>query len=181
MASVTRKGTNMRRTFALTLAVVGVLALAAGISAAGASTKFAYTQELIQTGIGAGTAVVSFQEGSLKRFVAVDYQLDATATATSLTFCDDRQIIDRTFPQATVTLIPDESGRVSGTLTLVLDPPQLSLDEEDGQGGVAVRQTWTRSRPPWPKSCAVANHAAKVEAYDRFSELFGVALTPKHT
>jgi hypothetical protein len=112
----------MRRLFGLTLALTGMLALAGGITAAGASTKFAYTEEVTQN----GGAIVQFEEGSLKRFMSLDYQLDATQVATLGSHCEPGPLgAIAAEVSATLTLIPDEKGRVSGTLTLALDPPQL--------------------------------------------------------
>ena len=112
----------MRRIFVLTLALAGALVLVAGISAAEASTKFAYTEEVTQT----GTAIVRFEEGSLKRFDGLDYQLEATAVATWVSPCGGRLLIEATFPSVTLALIPDAKGRVSGTLTLDLSPPMVT-------------------------------------------------------
>jgi hypothetical protein len=111
---------SIRQIFGLTLALTAVLVLAAGTSNSGASTKFAYTEEVT----GTGDAVVHFEEMTLKRFEVVNYQLDATADAFSASLCDTRQILHRLFPTATMLLAPDAKGRVSETLTLDLSVPQ---------------------------------------------------------
>ena len=107
----------MRRMLSLTLVVAVASVLSVGISAAGASTKFAYTEQVADT----ADLVVSFEEGSLKRFASVDYQLTATAVSIS---CSDGQCIGSLHNlSATVTLTPDaERGRVTGTLILDIPP-----------------------------------------------------------
>ena len=99
----------MRRILGLALLLAGVLALSAGISAAGASTKFSATEVITDN----GHLVLSFDEGSLKRFASVDYRLDATATVVSPTMAHNYTDL-----KVTVTLTPDDNGRVVGTLTL---------------------------------------------------------------
>jgi hypothetical protein len=91
------------------MVAVAVLALSASISVAGASTKFSSTEEITDV----GHLVVDFEEGSLKRFASVDYQLDATATVASPSLA-------QLYPdlRASVTLTPDGKGRVAGTLAL---------------------------------------------------------------
>jgi hypothetical protein len=103
----------MRRMLSLTLAVAVASVLSVGISAAGASTKFAYTEQVADT----ADLVVSFEEGALKRFASVDYELVATATTMS---CSGGQCIGSLhFLSANSTLTPDPvKGRTSGTLTL---------------------------------------------------------------
>ena len=103
----------MLRMLSLTLVVAVASVLSVGISAAGASTKFAYTEQVADT----ADLVVSFEEGSLKRFASVDYQLAATAVSIS---CSAGQCIGSLHNlSATVTLTPDtERGRVTGTLSL---------------------------------------------------------------
>jgi len=95
------------------LTLTGVLALLACASVAGASSKFAYSETIDAT----GTFAVSFEEGSLKRFVSVDYQLDATASAV-WDLSGGQSISVRYNPTNGVTLAPDDKGRVRGTLTL---------------------------------------------------------------
>ena len=111
----------IRRIFKLTLALAAVVALAVGASSGGASSKFSYSEEVTAT----GDLVVRFDEMSLKRFVVVDYRLDATADALSASSCATQQILQRLFQTATVSLAPDAKGRVTGTLTLDLDVPQV--------------------------------------------------------
>jgi hypothetical protein len=83
--------------------------LSAGISVAGASTKFSSTEAVTDV----GHLVFDFEEGSLKRFPSVDYQLDATATVASPNLA-------QLYPdlRASATLTPDDKGRVVGQLTL---------------------------------------------------------------
>jgi hypothetical protein len=110
----------MRLTFRRAMVATALFVVSAGISVAGASTKFSYTEEVTQT----GSAVVRFEEGSLKRFDVLDYRLDATAVAVWVSPCGG-QAIEGSSPNATGSLIPDANGRVSGTLTLDpgLPPP----------------------------------------------------------
>jgi hypothetical protein len=110
---------NMRRMFGLALALTALLALTTGLATSGASTKFAYAEEVTAT----GDLIVNFEEASLKRFDSVSYQLEATAT--SVVGTCELQALMQTFPTATVALSTDSKGRVSGTLTLVLDLPQV--------------------------------------------------------
>lgn len=108
----------MRRTFDLALAVAGVLTLSAAVAVAGASTKFSYTETATDT----GSLIVTFDEGSLKRFASVQYRLDATATA----FWDlgnGQGIGLLTTPTANVTMPTDGKGHTSGTLTLEVGQP----------------------------------------------------------
>src|SRR5687767_4642690 len=70
---------NMRLTLRKMTVAVAVLMLSAGISVAGASTKFSSTEKITDI----GHLVFDFEEGSLKRFPSVDYKLDATATVSS--------------------------------------------------------------------------------------------------
>jgi len=103
----------MPRLVTLALALTAALVLSASVSVAGASTKFAYAEEVTN----AGSLVVGFEEGSLKRFASVEYQLDATASA--VWELSGGQSIGVLYnPRATVTLAPDVRGRVRGTLTL---------------------------------------------------------------
>jgi len=103
----------VKPTLGRAVAALCVLVLSAGISVAGASTKFASTQAIDAT----RSLVVSFEEGSQKRFDAVDYRLDATAIAVwDLGNGQSTGVLYQ--PRATVTLAPDPKGRVTGTLTL---------------------------------------------------------------
>lgn len=101
----------MRRIFGLAALLTGVLVLSAGISLAGASNKFAYTEGITTT----GNFTVSFEEGSLKKFDGVDYQLDATAIATYA------NLAAQYFPTVSTSSTPDAKGRVSAMLTTTLD------------------------------------------------------------
>ena len=94
-----------------TLVVAIVLMLGVTVSTAGASTKFSYTQSVdIETHL-----VVGFEEGSLKRFDTVDYQLDAFGLLTSPT------IIFGSPVTGTVQLVTDERGRVSGDIATTVN------------------------------------------------------------
>ena len=104
----------MRRMLGLTLVAAVASVLSVGISAAGASTKFAYTEHVADT----ADLVVSFDEGSLKRFASVEYELAATAVSIS---CSAGQCIGSldNLSAPPVTFAPDtERGRVTGTLSL---------------------------------------------------------------
>jgi hypothetical protein len=106
----------MKRLLALALVLTGALVLSVGISAAGASGKFAYT-EAVQ--FPSGNLLVTFDEGGQKRFTSVDYQLDATAVRTSCDPTGQQCIAVRFDPTDTVAgLVPDDKGRVAGSLTL---------------------------------------------------------------
>jgi hypothetical protein len=100
----------------VTLVVTLASLLSVGISAAGASTKFAYTEQVADT----ADLFVSFEEGSLKRFATVDYELTATAVSIS---CSGGQCLGSLHSlSATISLPPDaERGRVAGAL--ILDIP----------------------------------------------------------
>lgn len=108
---------SSRRIFGFALALTLAVVLSA-IAVAGASTKFSYTAEVTES----GSAVVRFEEGSLKRFETVDYRLDATEVATWVSPCGGASL-EQSFPSATITLLPDANGRASGTLMLPLSPP----------------------------------------------------------
>ena len=103
-------GANMRRIVGLVLVLTSVLVLSAGISVAGASTKFSFTE-----GITGNDLVVDFDEGSLKRFGSVSYRLDGAVLAV---YCDGQR---GALLSATDAFTPN-AGRVSGTLTLDLGP-----------------------------------------------------------
>jgi hypothetical protein len=105
------KGGNMRRIFGFALLLTGALVLSAGISLAGASNKFAYTEAVTST----ANLEVSFEEGSMKKFDAVEYRLDATASAFYT------NLAAQYFPTVSTTAAPDSRGRVSATLTTTLD------------------------------------------------------------
>ena len=59
----------MKRLLAHALVVTGALVLSVGISAAGASSKFVYTEEIE---FPSGSLAVTFDEGGQKRFATVD-------------------------------------------------------------------------------------------------------------
>jgi hypothetical protein len=112
----------MRPTIARAIGTMAILALFAGVSVAGASTKFDSTETIQFPG---GRLVVTFVEGGQKRFSSVDYQLSATAVVTSCQTVGDVTQCGAalSFPTTTVTgLIPDDKGRVTGSLTVVGTP-----------------------------------------------------------
>ncbi len=105
----------MRRILGLALLLAGVLVFSVGTPFAGAGTKLNSTQVVDDN----GHLVLNFEERGLKKFTAVDYRLDATASAMT---CDvtGEQCLAGLF-NSTVTalgLVPDDKGRVVGTLTL---------------------------------------------------------------
>jgi len=97
----------MRRILGLGL-LAGVLVLSVGISSAGAVAKV-NSAEILDN----GNLVVSFEERGLKKFLSVDYQLDATASVSTLN-------LGQQYPglQEGVTLTPADKGSVAGTITL---------------------------------------------------------------
>ena len=100
-----------------TLVFAVVLVLGVTVSAAGASTKFTYTPSIDD----AAYLLVSFEEGSLKRFDAADYQLDAFAEVSS------PNMISGFVVTGTAQLISDERGRVSGNIATTVDVlPQVA-------------------------------------------------------
>ena len=109
----------MQRTIARALGMAVLISLVAGVAIAGASPKFASTETIQFPG---GNLVVTFDEGAQKRFSSVDYELTATADATSCMTVDGvtQCIATRTQLSDTVSgLVPDDKGRVAGSLTLV--------------------------------------------------------------
>ena len=109
----------MKRFLAAGVALSACLFLAANVMGAAASTKFSYTETF--DAVDVANLTVTFQEGSLKRFAAVDYRLDASAEVTWA--CTGGQsVAEQLFPSTSlVGLAPDEKGRVSGSATLDLD------------------------------------------------------------
>lgn len=118
----------MRPFFRRAVFAASLLALVVGVSVAGAvavggadpaaktTGKFAYTEEIVAAGTtGTGSLVVNFNEGSQKRFGSVDYQLSATQSV--IFTCDGRSVGYQAFPTSTVTLVPDDKGRVVGSFT----------------------------------------------------------------
>jgi hypothetical protein len=95
----------MRRPLILALALG--LFLVMGVPAPGASTKFSYMEAIADN----GNLILSFEEGSLKRFASVDYEFQALGEVRS------PNIAGLTEFHESVTLIPDK-GRVAGGFTL---------------------------------------------------------------
>jgi hypothetical protein len=107
----------MRR-FLIGLAITAAATLVAA-SLAGANNRLSPNEEITATGPSAGSLVVSFDEGGLKKFESVEYRLDATGSAIWRLSVDPPQSIGHQYPAAdSVTLVPDAKGKVSGTLTL---------------------------------------------------------------
>jgi hypothetical protein len=103
------------------LVVIATVAAIAGVmatvsSVAEASTKFSSTEEITGNDL-----VLNFEEGSLKRFASVDYQLDATALQ-RWEDCGGQSGVLIYDASDTVALTPDDKGRVVGTLTLESPP-----------------------------------------------------------
>ncbi len=76
-------------------------------------------------GLDTGNLVVNLDEGSQKRFVSVDYRLDATGAAT-WALGTSGQFIGKLYP-ATITvtgLLPDDNGHVVGSLALEVAAPR---------------------------------------------------------
>ena len=108
----------MRPTIARALGITAVLALIGSVALAGASGKFASSEVIA---FPSGNLVVTFDERGQNRFSSVAYELTATADATSCTTVNGETqcIAARTFPTDSATgLVPDDKGRVSGSLTL---------------------------------------------------------------
>jgi hypothetical protein len=77
---------------------------------ANANGRLDYTEDIV-----ASDLVVNFDEGGQRRFVAVDYRLDATLSV--VRFCDGQGLGEQSFESATVTGLMAK-GHASGTLTL---------------------------------------------------------------
>ena len=92
--------------------VAAIAAAMANFTVAEASTKFSYTEEITSNDL-----VLDFEEGSLKRFASVDYQLDATVLLRWVD-CGGQSFVVGYEASDTVALTPDEKGRVVGTITL---------------------------------------------------------------
>jgi hypothetical protein len=106
----------MRRIFGAVLLLTGALVLSGGISLAGASTKFAYTEQLTD----ARSLVIDFEEGSLKRFATVDYQLDATEIS-RWESCGGGSIEVNAVSVPLTDVLVDK-GRTTGNFTVQLPP-----------------------------------------------------------
>jgi hypothetical protein len=106
----------MGRIFGLAALLTGVLALTTGISFAGASTKFAYTEQLTE----ARSLLVDFEEGSLKKFASIDYRLDATETSRWDT-CGGGSIEVSAVSVHLDDVVPVD-GRTTGNFTVPLPP-----------------------------------------------------------
>jgi hypothetical protein len=145
----------MRLALRSAIAAASLLALSAGISVAGAAPgpggkgtgKFddtvVYPADVTScvpdfgcpsAASDTGDLVVDFDEGGQKRFVSVDYRLDATAAAT-WSCGTSGQFIGILYPASnTVTgLLPDDNGHVIGRLVLEVSEsfacPQTLLRE----------------------------------------------------
>ena len=89
-----------------------IVALVSATTVANASTKFDYTTSIDDT----GELVVVFDEGSLKRFDGVAYRLEAFGEMVTPT----RILAGQALVETESPLVPDTSGRVTGSLTTSL-------------------------------------------------------------
>ena len=108
----------MRLTIPRALGMTVLFTLVASVSIAGASGKFASSEVIV---FPSGNLVVTFDERGQNRFSSVDYQLSATADATSCTTVNGETqcLATRTFPTDSATgLVPDQMGRIGESLTL---------------------------------------------------------------
>lgn len=105
----------MRRILGLGL-LAGVLVFSIGTSLAGASTRFSYTEQLTD----ARSLVIDFEEGSLKRFATVDYQLDATEIS-RWESCGGGSI-EVNAVSVVLTDVPVDKGRTTDNFTVALPP-----------------------------------------------------------
>lgn len=132
----------MRPIFRRAVFAASLLALLVGVSVTGpvavggaepgakTTGKFVYMEEIVAAGMtGTGSLVVNFSEGGQKRFGSVDYQLAATQDAV-YTCGGGTSIGDRQFPSSTVALLPDDKGRVSGSLTLGVVTIQVCVEQQ---------------------------------------------------
>ena len=141
----------MRLAFRCAVAAASLLVLSTGISIAeaapepGAKTtgKFAHTEEVVypaddstcvpnvgcpSAGSGTGNLVVTFDEGSQKRFVSVDYRLDATVVAYWAACGCSPQVVAILYEASnTVTGLPDDKGRVIGNVALEVSETGMLL------------------------------------------------------
>jgi hypothetical protein len=99
----------MRGVLSFATVVIAAAALAVGLGSAEASGRFAYTAEVDDS----QDLVVQFDEQALNRFGSVDFELRGDAM--SLTPTTGALYEGLT---ATVTLPPDQRGRVAGSLSL---------------------------------------------------------------
>ena len=119
------------------VAIVGAalaVAFVSAVSVASASTKFDYTTSINYP---TGDLVVVFDEGSLKRFDGVAYRLDAFGAMFSPTFGYGAVALVET----ETPLVPDTSGRVTGSLTTDLHLFEFGPCGCSGGGGRYVEYT----------------------------------------
>ncbi len=129
----------MGRILGLALLLAGVLVLSIGTSFAGAGTKFAYMEQVTA----AGSLAVDFEEGSLKRFASVDYQLDATETS-RWDSCSGGSAIEVHAVSVPLVLAPDDKGRTSGNFTVPLPPSnQLCAPQHVEYTGITLTNLTT--------------------------------------
>ena len=67
-----------------------------------------------------GSLVVDFEEGSLKRFASVEYQLDATETSRWESCGGGAIEVNAVHPAPPLLLEPDDKGRTTGNFTVPL-------------------------------------------------------------
>jgi hypothetical protein len=96
------------------LALVVGLSTAEAVSGPGANenSKFVYTEQLA----GFDPLVINFDEGSLKRFASVNYELRATASYTRI--CDGQGLGSETAVQDTLSAPTSDEGRATGTFSV---------------------------------------------------------------
>jgi hypothetical protein len=99
----------LRGIIALATALTVAATLMVGLSSAGAGTKFAYTAQVEDD----EDLVVQFEERKLRGFASVEYQLQGDAIWETPTLAALYEGL-----MGSVTLVPDEHGRASGSLTL---------------------------------------------------------------
>ena len=98
------------------------------------ATKFDYTTSIDYA---TGELVVDFDEGSLKRFDGVTYRLEARGVMLSPTFGYGAEALVETESP----LVPDASGRVTGSLTTALHLFEFGPCGCSGGGGRYVEYT----------------------------------------
>jgi hypothetical protein len=115
----------MRRRFIVF--VLGTLVLTVGASTAGSTARFASTEEITSD----GSLLVAFDEGVLKKYDGVRYELDATASA--LWDVGGGQQIGKAYTAtaSSEVLTPDDRGRVASDLT-------LDIGQSGGPGGICT-------------------------------------------
>ena len=117
----------------VTVGAALIVALVSAVTVASASTKFDYTPSIDNN----GELVVVFDEGSLKRFDGVAYRLEAFGVYRSPTFALGAEARVET----EAPLVPDTSGRVTGSLATELHLFEFVPCGCGGGGGRYVEYT----------------------------------------